>query len=116
MRTIIKSKKDVKELLEEIKKASKNLINEEKYFGYRKHTFSAGGSYWKQGYGDYIYIGYSSEFKSFIYNYKQGNSELLNDIEITEEEAINEIWENRKYINYFTREEEAENGNILMIC
>jgi len=93
MEKIIKTKKDAKEYLEEIKNSDFEIYCH----------ICIGGNYWKNGYGNYENFYFQN--KKWWYNYKINNSYLLNDVEVTEEEVLKSIWKNRKYINYFFKEE-----------
>ena len=102
MEIIIKSKEDVRKILNKIKKNSIMYVGNGNNCAMQ--GFCSGGKYYKQGYRNYIYIGYNPDMKSYMYNYRRGTSELLNNVKITQDEAIDYIWDSRKYINYCTHE------------
>ena len=67
-------------------------------------TYCAGGRYWKQGLGrteTIKLIEYEDPADNeYIWNFRENNgSRNLHSIAITEKEAIQYIFENRKYIN-----------------
>jgi len=86
MEIIIKNKKDILKILDQLKK-EKEIIS---------YTTE---KYYKNNCGSICF--YYCKNDKIIYNYRgSGGSQYLNDVELTQEEFIKALWNDRKYWNH----------------